>query len=296
MRRPLPLLRNNPNRHKNDFGHVLILAGSSSMLGAAALVGLAAMRAGAGLTTIGVPKSLNSVLHQKISPVIMTLPLPETREGALSKTAFPKIMSKLKNVHVLALGPGLSRDEHTQKLTLKIIAHCPLPMVIDGDALTALAEDISVLQKNTAPKILTPHPGEMARLTGFKKDFIEKSRKKIARDFVQNFQCTLILKGHQSIVASAKGELHVNPTGNVGMATAGSGDVLTGMIAAFLAQGLAPYDAARLGVYLHGLAGDLAAKEKTTISLIATDIIEKIPLALKKHIQLTKNDQSTKIF
>ncbi|MCB9757696.1 MAG: NAD(P)H-hydrate dehydratase [Candidatus Omnitrophica bacterium] len=284
----MPLLRNKPHRHKNDFGHVLILAGSSSMLGAAALVGLAAMRCGAGLTTIGIPKSLNPSLQQKISPVIMTLPLPETKEGTLSKTAYATIMSKLKNVQVLALGPGLSGDPTTQNLILRIIANCPLPMVIDADALTALAQDISVLQKNTSPKILTPHPGEMARLTGYKKDFIENSRKKIAGDFARNYHCTLVLKGHQSIVASVKGELSVNSTGNVGMATAGSGDVLTGMIAAFLAQGLAAYDAARLGVYLHGLAGDLAAKEKTAISLIATDIIEKIPLALKKQIQLTK--------
>lgn len=288
MQLPLPLLRNKPHRHKNDFGHVLILAGSSSMLGAAALVGLAAMRCGAGLTTIGIPKSLNPSLQQKISPVIMTLPLPETKEGTLSKTAYATIMSKLKNVQVLALGPGLSGDPTTQNLILRIIANCPLPMVIDADALTALAQDISVLQKNTSPKILTPHPGEMARLTGYKKDFIENSRKKIAGDFARNYHCTLVLKGHQSIVASVKGELSVNSTGNVGMATAGSGDVLTGMIAAFLAQGLAAYDAARLGVYLHGLAGDLAAKEKTAISLIATDIIEKIPLALKKQIQLTK--------
>ncbi len=288
MQLPLPLLRNNPKHHKNDFGHVLILAGSSSMLGAAALVGLAAMRCGTGLTTIGVPKSLNSTLQQKISPVIMTLPLAETAQGSLSKTAYSTIMSKLKNVQVLALGPGLSRDEHTQKLILKIITHCPVPMVIDGDALTALAQNISILKKTTTPKVLTPHPGEMATLTGLRKDLIEKSRKKIAGDFAQNYNCTLVLKGHRSIVTSAKGELHVNSTGNVGMATAGSGDVLTGMIAAFLAQGLAAYDAARLGVYLHGLAGDLAAKEKTSISLIATDIIEKIPVALKKHIQLTK--------
>jgi NAD(P)H-hydrate epimerase len=157
-------------------------------------------------------------------------------------------------------------------------------MVIDGDALTAVAGDISVLQKNPAPKILTPHVGEMARLTGFQKRVIEKSRKKTARDFAQNFNCTLVLKGHQSIVATVTGEAYTNPTGNAGMATAGSGDVLTGMIAAFLAQGLNSFDAARLGVYLHGLAGDLAAKEKTQVGLIATDIIEKIPLTLKKHV------------
>jgi len=283
MQLPLPLLRRNKKSHKNDFGHILVLAGSSSMLGAAALVGLSAMRSGAGLTTIGVPKSLNSALQEKISPVIMTLPLPETKEGALATAAYTKIMAHIKNFQVLALGPGLSRDENTKKLILKIVANCPLPMVIDGDALTAVSQDISILQKNPGPKILTPHVGEMARLTGFQKFAIEKTRKKVALDFAQNFNCTLVLKGHQTIVASAKGEVYTNATGNAGMATAGSGDVLTGMIAAFLAQQLTPFDAARLGVYLHGLAGDLAAKEKTETSLIATDIIEKISLTLKKH-------------
>lgn len=259
------------------------------MLGAAALVGLAAMRSGAGLTTIGVPKSLNSVLQEKISPVIMTMPLPETKEGALASAAYTKLMAHIATFKVVALGPGLSRDENTRKLILKIIAHCPLPMVIDGDALTAVSTDISVLQKNSSPKILTPHVGEMARLTGFQKGAIEKLRKKITSEFAQNFNCTVVLKGHQSLVATAQGELYTNTTGNAGMATAGSGDVLTGMIAAFLSQGLNTFDAARLGVYLHGLAGDFAAKEKTETGMIATDIIEKIPLALKRRLRKTES-------
>lgn len=279
---PLPLLRRNPKSYKNEFGHVLVLAGSSSMLGAAALVGLAAMRSGAGLTTIGVPKSLNSALQQKISPVIMTMPLPETKEGALALGTLKKITGRFKDFDVLALGPGLSRDAGTKKLILKIIAQCPLPMVIDGDALTALADDLSVLKKNSSPKVLTPHTGEMVRLTKLKKEVIEQNRKKTAKEFAQNFNCTLILKGPGSLVVSPEGEIFTNSTGNPGMATAGSGDVLTGMIAAFLGQGLSAFDAGCLGVYLHGLAGDLASKNKTRAGLIATDLIEMIPEALKK--------------
>lgn len=284
MRLPLPLLRRNPKSHKNDFGHVLVLAGSSSMLGAAALVGLSAMRSGAGLATIGVPKSLNSALQHKISSVIMTLPLPETKDGTLSVAAYSQIAARFKNFQVLALGPGLSRDESTCKLILKIVANCPLPTVIDGDALTAVSQDISVLQKKSIPKILTPHIGEMTKLTGLTRAMIEKSRRKVALEFAQKFNCILVLKGDQSVVASFTGETYVNPTGNAGMATAGSGDVLTGMIAAFLAQGLNTFDAARLGVYIHGSAGDLATKEKTKASLIATDLIEMIPFAIKKHV------------
>ncbi len=252
------------------------------MLGASALVGLSAMRCGAGLTTIAVPRSLNSVLQAKISSVIMTMPLPETKEGTLSTLAFKKISTQLRNFSVLALGPGLSRDTETKKLILKIIATCPLPMVIDGDALSAVATDLSVLTKNSVPKILTPHTGEMARLTGFTKAMIEKARKKTATEFAQSFHCNLVLKGFQSIVASPQGEVYVNSTGNPGMSTAGSGDVLTGMIAALLGQGIEAYDAARLGVYLHGLAGDLAAKQRTRTGLIASDIIEQTPAALKK--------------
>lgn len=212
----------------------------------------------------------------------MTLPLPQTPAGTLSTKAYSQIMSVLKNFQVLAIGPGLSRDKITQKLILKIIAHCPIPLIIDADALTAVANDISVLTQISVPKILTPHLGEMSRLTGLTKAVIEKSRKKVAADFAKNFRCTIVLKGHQSIVASFDKKIYTNTTGNAGMAKAGSGDVLTGMIAAFLAQGLDGFTAARLGVYLHGLAGDLAAEEKTKTSLIATDIIEKIPQAFKK--------------
>lgn len=282
MRLPAPLLRLKSNAHKNDFGHILILAGSRNMVGAAALTSLSAMRSGAGLVTIGIPESLNSVVQKKISSVIMTLSLRETGEQTLGLNAYSQIKRKLNAFDVIAIGPGLSVNKDAQKLICKIVAVMAKPMVIDADALNAIAKNISILKKNKVVKVLTPHPGEMARLTGLKKNFIEKNRQKVAKDFARKHNCVLLLKGHQTVVASPTGEIYINKTGNPGMATAGSGDVLTGMIAAFLAQGLSGFEAAKWGSYLHGKAGDLAAKEKTKASMIATDITTNIPKAFKK--------------
>ena len=281
MRLPAPLSRRKLNVHKNTFGHVLILAGSRNMIGAAALSALSAMRAGAGLVTIGIPESLNTIVQKKISSVIMTLPLRETREQTLSLWAYGQIKKKLSSFNVIALGPGLSTHQNTQQLILKIIRTIPKPLVIDADALNAISKSIEVLKKNKGVKILTPHPGEMARLTRLKKNYIEKNRRAVARKFARQNNCTLVLKGYETVVASPKGEIYVNKTGNPGMATAGSGDVLTGMIAAFLAQGLSDFQAAKFAAYLHGKAGDLAARKKTKLSMIATDIVDKIPEAIR---------------
>ncbi|MFA5060278.1 MAG: NAD(P)H-hydrate dehydratase [Candidatus Omnitrophota bacterium] len=278
---PAPLLRTKRNVHKNDFGHVLILAGSKQMLGAAALCALSAMRAGAGLATIGIPKSLNLTLQKKISPVIMTWSLPETKEQTLSFKAYPAIKKRLNSFDCVAIGPGLSTNTQTQKLIRKIITTADKPLVIDADALNALAKDLKVLLKNPSEKVLTPHPGEMARLTGLSKKMIENSGLKIAQQFSAQYHCILLLKGSRTIVAAPNGKTYINKTGNPGMATAGSGDVLTGMIAAFLAQGIPAFDAAKLGAYLHGKAGDIAARKKTRLALIATDIIDEIPKVIK---------------
>ena len=163
---------------------------------------------------------------------------------------------------------------------MKISAACKTPLVIDADALNILAKHMDLLKKCKAPKVLTPHPGEMSRLTGLSKNFIEKNRRKVVKQFAKKFNCTLLLKGNKTVVASAQGRTYINSTGNAGMATAGSGDVLTGIIAAFLAQGLSVFESAKYGAYIHGKAGDLAAKEKTRLSMIATDIIEQIPHAV----------------
>ena len=281
MRLPTPLSRRNPQAYKNQFGHVLILAGSPHMLGAAALSGLAAMRAGAGLVTLGIPAGLNLIIQKKISPVLMTLSLTQTRQGTIALAAHQQCERLWKKFQSVAIGPGLSSDQGTGQFICKIIGSCPLPLVVDADGLNALSLNLNVLKKNKNSKILTPHPGEMARLTGFSKAVIEKNRMKVARQFAKEHRVVLLLKGHRTVVASPEGEVYQNRTGNVGMATAGSGDVLTGMIAAFLAQGLSAFEAAKFGAYLHGKAGDLAAKDKTKLAMIATDIIDCIPGAIR---------------
>lgn len=281
MRLPTRLLRNNKNVHKNDFGHVLILAGSESFLGAAALSSLAAMRSGAGLVTLGIPQSLNSAVQKKISAVIMTLPLKETKERTLSYDSYAQIKKRISDFNVIALGPGLSRNPSTQKLILKIIREISKPLVIDADALNALAKNPAALSRKKGEVILTPHPGEMSRLTGLSKNVIQKNRLSVAHNFAVKYNCILLLKGDQTVVASSKEKIYINKTGNAGMATAGSGDVLTGMIAAFWGQGLPAFDAAKLACYIHGKAGDLAARKKSRTSLIATDIIDQIPQIFK---------------
>ncbi len=276
MRLPAPLSRRNPNAYKNQFGHVLILAGSERMLGAGALCGLAAMRTGAGLTTVGVAKSLNLALQKKVSNVIMTLPLPETSQHSIAFKAYPQIKRLFSKFQAVAIGPGLGQEASTKKFVLKMIGECPLPLVIDADALNILSHDVKTLLRAQGPRILTPHPGEMARLIGSSREAVERDRVNIARSFAKKYRCVLLLKGHRTVVASPSGKVYINRTGNAGMATAGSGDVLTGMIAALLGQGIEVFEAAKTACYAHGRAGDRAAKHKDKASMIAADIIDFI--------------------
>lgn len=273
---PAPLSRSNPRSSKKDFGHVLIIAGSPAMLGAAALSSLAAMRSGAGLVTAAVGRGLNLTLQKKISHVVMTKPLAQSRSGAFSPKAYSQIKKIWDQYDAIAIGPGLGREPGTQQLTRQVIIHCPKPLVIDADALFALAGHVQILLKARGPCILTPHGGEMSRLTNQSVRTIEASRLKTARDFAHRYHCVLLLKGYRTIVASPEGKTYINHTGNVGMATAGSGDVLTGMITAFLGQGMSPFDAAKYGAYYHGKAGDSAAIKKSKAAMIASDIIEQI--------------------
>lgn len=282
MRLPAPLSRRRAGVHKNQFGHVCVIAGSRRMLGAAALTSLAAMRAGAGLVTVGVPQSLNGIAQKKISNVVMTWPLRETKEQTLALAAWGQIEAAWDKFNVFAIGPGLSAQESTQRLIRKLIAVCPKPIVIDADALDALCGHLEILRQTETLKILTPHPGEMARLVHRSKDDIEKNRRQAAVEFARTYGCVLLLKGHRTVVASPDGKVYVNTTGNAGMATAGSGDVLTGMIAALVGQGLTVFEAAKCGAYLHGKAGDLAAQAKTKLAMIASDIIDNIPAVVKR--------------
>jgi len=280
MRLPARLLHRKPDSHKGDYGHVLVLAGSARFSGAAVLCAEAAMRSGAGLVTLGIPKSLNTAIIKIKLKEVMTLPLPEVKEGVLGAGAFSRINSFIKSCDVVAIGPGLGRDTSTERLVRKIAVSVNVPLVIDADGLNAVAGHLQGFRN----RILTPHPGEMARLLGVSSSKVQADRKGIARKFARDHGVTVVLKGHHTVVADHGNNVYINTTGNPGMATAGSGDVLTGMIAAFLGQGLGAFEAAKYAVYLHGLAGDLAAKEKTEISLLASDIIAKIPEAVKRSI------------
>ena len=278
MQLPAQLLHRRLNAHKGDFGHIFILAGSRRFSGAAVLCSEAALRTGAGLVTLGIPKSLNNAIIKIKPKEVMTLPLPQTREGSLSVRSYKKIEDFIKNIDVLVAGPGLSQNKSTQDLVRKVISKTDKPVVVDADGINALVGHLDLLG---VVQILTPHPGEMARLLGISVKRVQNNRKEIAKKFARDYNVTVVLKGYNTVVAD-KRNIYINRTGNPGMATAGSGDVLTGMIAACLGQGLSAFAAAKCAVYLHGLAGDLAAKEKTQISLIASDIIDKIPEAVKK--------------
>ncbi|MFH1198864.1 MAG: NAD(P)H-hydrate dehydratase [Candidatus Omnitrophota bacterium] len=280
------MLQRKLNAHKGDFGHVLIIAGSSRFSGAAVLCAEAALRCGSGLVTLGIPKGINSAIIKIKPKEVMTLPLPETKEGNLGSGAYKKVIDFIKKVDILVVGPGLGQEATTKSLVRKLVAKADKPLVIDADGLNALAGYLNILESQVIShksqvKVLTPHSGEMARLVGISVAQIQANRGVIAKKFAKDYKVIIVLKGHNTVVTDYQGNFYINKTGNPGMATAGSGDVLSGIIAAFLAQGLSAFEAAKYAVYLHGLSGDLAAKEKTQISLIASDIIAKIPEAVK---------------
>lgn len=252
------------------------------MLGAAALSSLAALRGGAGLVTLGVPRELNLTAQRKIAPEIMTWPLPQTERQSFSSRALTPLRGQWSQYAAVGLGPGISTHPSTRNFVHKIVAQCPLPLVIDADALNNLGPRPKVLTANATPKILTPHPGEMARLRGKKFADDDQTRRRICLEFAAAYGCVVLLKGHRTVVAAPDGQCYVNRTGNVGMATAGSGDVLTGLITAFLGQGIDGFNAAKYGAWIHGIAGDVAARRQGKTGMIAGDILAAIPAALKK--------------
>jgi len=275
------------NTHKGSYGRILVLAGSPGLTGAAYLCSKAALRSGSGIVTLGVPESLNPVMEAKLT-CVMTRPLPETKESTLSNKGKNDIMKLCESHDVVALGPGLSQQPETRELILWLIQNIDRNMVIDADGLNALSDKVNVLHKIKRHAVLTPHPGEMSRLGSAKN--VQKERLGTATKFVQSIQkklnnegkLTLVLKGDKTIVANSR-KVYVNRTGNPGMATAGTGDVLTGIIASLIGQGYDVFDSSQLGVYIHGLAGDIAAKKKGEHSMIASDIIECLPDAFIKY-------------
>jgi len=279
-----PTARLGPRRrdaHKGDFGRVLVVGGSRGMAGAPVLSGRAALRSGAGLVTVACPASLYPIVAAHCL-CETTAPLLETDEGSIADEASASVLERAgRDQCVTAIGPGLGRHESTRRFARAVIEGLERPFVADADALFALAEDPSALARAPATGVVTPHEGEMARLLGISSAEVRADRMGIARQFARRFRHVLVLKGNGTLVAHGD-RLWRSETGNPGMATAGAGDVLTGVVAALLAQGLAPYEAARLAVHIHGLAGDLAREERGEIGLIATDLLEALPLAFRR--------------
>lgn len=272
---PVRLPKRARESSKRDYGRLLILAGSRGYTGAPSFASRAAVRGGAGLVWLGVPESIYAVTAVK-NDEAMPFPLPCDAQGRLTAEALPEVEARLERMSCLAIGPGLGRSAGVTEFVQGALAASRVPTVVDADALWALSRDMSSLEDAACPLVLTPHEGEFAMLGGL----LDGDRVASARRFASRWGCTLVLKGSGSVVAFPDGECYVNQTGNPGMARGGSGDVLTGLMAAMLCQ-LTFRDAVRAAVYLHGLAGDMAAGELGEYGMTPTDMIRLLPAALK---------------
>jgi ADP-dependent NAD(P)H-hydrate dehydratase / NAD(P)H-hydrate epimerase len=257
--------------HKGTYGHVLVVAGSLGKTGAAALSATSALRSGAGLVTVATRAGVvESVLGH--APELMGWPLEHP--GPLGRADLEPLLAAAEGKDALVVGPGIPRGEETAALLGELLARVEVPVVLDADALNAIASDLGVLRRAKGPVVLTPHPGEMSRLSGLPTKTLQKERVRVARDFARAHEVTLVLKGARTLVAHTDGTVYVNPTGNPGMATGGTGDVLSGLLGALLAQGLEVPAAVWTAVYAHGLAGDLGAARRGRLGLIASDVVE----------------------
>ena len=273
--------------NKGSYGHVLVIGGSFGKAGSAAMAGFAALRAGAGLSTVATPKSVLPTIAS-FHPELMTEPLPETDEGTISLRALGAKLDSLLQHKTLAIGPGISRNAETSKLVREIVQRSErssggaavVNLVVDADGLNAFDQNIDQLNGSGRRLVITPHPGEMSRLTGLSIAEIQANRLKVAREFAREHVLIVVLKGHRTLVASPDGTVWVNATGNPGMATGGTGDILTGMVAGLIAQHPDhSLEATAMAVYLHGLAGDLACESVGENSLVATDLLRFLPQA-----------------
>ena len=272
--------RRAPDTHKGTYGHVVVVAGSRGKTGAAILACRAAMRAGAGLTTLAAPRSLNNIFASSLVEV-MTEPLRDNEAEQMEPLSDDEWRGLLERKDALLFGPGIGVNQATQNNLRWLLRNLAIPWVIDADGLNNLALEIDRLRHAKTPPVLTPHPGEMARLAGKTTAAVNADRVESARSFTVAHRCHLILKGARTVIATAGGNVFINPTGNPGMASGGMGDALAGILAALLGQGLAAEDAMKLGVYLHGFVGDRVAAEKGEIGLIASDIVEGLPQGLR---------------
>lgn len=272
--------RRSATAHKGHTGHLLVLAGSPGKTGAAAMAATSAMRVGAGLVTLGIPRSLNPVLEALVTEA-MTVALAESAQGALDESAIETILPLIADKRCLAVGPGIGTAATTGRLLSRLIQASPVPMVIDADGLNLIAADPTLLSKRQSPVVLTPHPGEMARLSGHSTAKIQNDRIGHARAFAERYGIIVILKGAGTVVAQPDGTVFVNPTGNPGMAAGGMGDVLTGIIAGLVTQGMQIGEASCWGVYLHGLAADHVARDNAPVGYLATEVMQALPEAMQ---------------
>ncbi len=267
--------------HKGDFGHVLLVGGSATMPGAIALSGLAALRSGAGLVTVATSRPAQPIVAS-LSPCLMTTALSSDVEGRIDTSGLPEIQHHARRATCVAIGPGLGRSDGITAWVAQLYEQLELPMVVDADGINAIAGHDCV-SRAAGPRVLTPHPGEFQRLLGQRKEQ-RAAQESAAVDWAASHgggKVVLLLKGHQTFVTDGQRKHH-NTSGSPAMATAGAGDVLTGVIAALIAQGLSGWDAACLGALVHGLAGELAAESRGPVGVIATDLIDKLPKAIRQ--------------
>ena len=275
------LPRRTPTAHKGACGKLFILAGSRGYTGAACMAAESAVRSGVGLCFLGIPAGLNQVCEIKLTEV-MTKPLPEVKKRqCLALRGTGEIRQHLKSATASIIGPGLGLHHETKELIRRLVTDLDLPTVIDADGLNAFEGTADDLAKCTAPLVITPHPGELSRLLQIDTGVIVKDRMNYALIAAQKLNCVVLLKGAPTFVSEPSGNIYVNPTGNAGMATGGSGDVLSGIIGALLAQKLSPLEAACCGAYIHGLAGDLATQQTGPTAMIPTDMISYLPATYK---------------
>ncbi|RPI02721.1 MAG: NAD(P)H-hydrate dehydratase [Calditrichaeota bacterium] len=272
-----------PDAHKNRCGASAVIAGSRGFTGAAALTSQAALRVGAGLVYLIVAAALNDILEAKVTEVI-TLPLEDDGSGRLTDRNLAMVLENIQGKDAIGLGPGLGHHPQTFELVRQLLSTLDKPLVLDADGLNACAAETKLFSNYSGSLILTPHPGELSRLTGKTTAEINADRIAVSRQCAETWQCTVVLKGSPTVTATPDGRVFINSTGNAGMATAGSGDVLTGIICGLLAQGLHAEDAAIAGVYIHGLAGDVAKEQLTEMAMVAGDILSSISSALFKLI------------
>ncbi len=275
------LPRRADDSHKGSFGHLLVMAGSRGKTGAAVLGCRAAMRVGTGLVTLAAPRGLDEILAGALVEP-MTEPLGQPGEDQWPALRAADWESLAERKSALLYGPGVGVHACAGKTLETLLEHCRLPWLIDADGLNSLAEDVSRLRGARVPPVLTPHPGEMSRLTGLGTAEVNGDRIGVARAFAADHRCHVVLKGARTVMATPAGQVSINPTGNSGMASGGMGDILAGIVAGFLAQGLPPEEAVRLGVYLHGHTGDRVAADLGGAGLIASDLVDELPRAIKE--------------